>query len=31
VQTFAAQMPQFTKEGIPVSPKAYAAPAGGSD
>ena len=31
VQTLAAQMPQLTKEGIPVSPKAYAAPAGGTD
>jgi RND family efflux transporter MFP subunit len=31
VQTFAAQMPELVKEGIPVSPKAYAAPVGGGD
>jgi membrane fusion protein (multidrug efflux system) len=31
VQTFAAQAPQFAKEGFPVVPKPYAAPAGGSD
>jgi RND family efflux transporter MFP subunit len=31
VQTFAAQMPESAKEGIPVSPKAYAAPVGGGD
>ena len=31
MQTFAAQMPDAAKEGIPVSPKVYAAPAGGSD
>jgi hypothetical protein len=31
MQTFAAQMPDSAKEGIPVNPKVYAAPAGGSD
>jgi RND family efflux transporter MFP subunit len=31
VQTFAAQAPESAKEGIPVTPKAYAAPAGGSN
>ena len=30
MQTFAAQAPDLAKEGIPVSPKVYAAPAGGS-
>jgi RND family efflux transporter MFP subunit len=31
MQTFAAQRPELAKEGIPVNPKVYAAPAGGSD
>ena len=31
MQTFAAQAPDLAKEGIPVSPKEYAAPAGGSE
>lgn len=31
VQTFAAQAPELAKEGIPVNPKAYVAPAGGSN
>ena len=31
MQTFAAQAPDLAKEGIPVSPKVYAAPAGGGD
>jgi membrane fusion protein, multidrug efflux system len=31
VQTFAAQAPALAKEGIPVNPKAYVAPAGGSN
>ena len=31
MQTFAAQMPASEKKGIPVSPKEYAAPAGGVD
>lgn len=31
VQTFAAQAPELTKQGIPVNPKAYAPPAGGSN
>jgi RND family efflux transporter MFP subunit len=31
MQTFAAQMPELAKQGIPVNPKLYAAPAGGSD
>jgi membrane fusion protein, multidrug efflux system len=30
VQMFAAQAPELAKEGIPVTPKVYAAPAGGS-
>ena len=31
VQAFAAQAPELVKEGIPVTPKPYAATAGGSD
>jgi membrane fusion protein, multidrug efflux system len=31
VQMFAAQAPELAKEGIPVSPKVYVAPAGGSN
>ena len=31
LQTFAAQAPDLAKEGIPVSPKVYVAPAGGGD
>jgi membrane fusion protein, multidrug efflux system len=31
IQTLAAQAPELAKEGIPVTPKAYVAPAGGSN